>query len=198
MSADRNSGRGTAMAASLARTAQTFGVDGSGVALLSRAYALAMAPRIEHLDDDHHPLYLHPGRTALILLRDAGVSEAEVLAAACVTESEDEIFALDEGEIRSALGDGVAGLVAALPHPRSPTWTEDLVSAPVHIRLVVLAERLDHLRHAHLRAAGKEWERAVHVEVGAVHLPVAERTNATLARRYGHWHRTFARRLETA
>jgi (p)ppGpp synthase/HD superfamily hydrolase len=186
------------MAASLARTARTFGVDGPGVALLNQAYALAMAPRVDHLDDDHHPLYLHPGRTALILLRDAGVTEAAVLAAACVTESEDEIFALDEGDVRSALGDEVAGLAAALPRPRGPGWVEDLVSAADHIRLVVLAERLDHLRHAHLRAAGNEWERAVHAEGGAVYLPVAERTNPTLARRYRHWYRMSSRRLGIA
>jgi (p)ppGpp synthase/HD superfamily hydrolase len=198
MSADLTSDRGSAMAASLARAAQTHGVDGPGVALLSRANALAMAPRVERLDDDHHPLYLHPGRTALILLRDAGVTDAKVLAAACVTESEDEIFAVDEGDIRAALGDQVARLVAALPRPRSSTWVEDLVIASEHIRLVVLAERLDHLRHAHLRAAGGEWERTVHVEGGSVYLPLAERTNPTLARRYRHWHRTFARRLGLA
>jgi (p)ppGpp synthase/HD superfamily hydrolase len=198
MSADTKPDRGSAMAASLARTARSFGVDGPGVALLSQAYALAMAPRVDQLDDDHHPLYLHPGRTALILLRDAGVSEASVLAAACVTESEDEMFGLDEGDIRSALGDGVARLVEALPKPRSPTWVQDLVSASEHIRLMVLAERLDHLRHAHLRAAGDEWERAVHAEGGAVYLPVAERTNPTLARRYRHWYRTSSRRLGTA
>jgi len=198
MGADTNSDRGSAMAASLARAAQTFGVDGPGVALVSRAYALAMAPRVEHLDDDHHPLYLHPGRTALILLRDAGVTEATVLAAACVTESQDEIFAIDESDIRAALGDEIARLVESLPKPRSPTWVEDLVSATEHIRLVVLSERLDHLRHAHLRAAGEEWERAVHAEGGAVYLPVAERTNPTLARRFRHWHRTSSRRLGIA
>jgi len=198
MSADTSADRGSAMAASLARAAQTRGVDRPGVALLSRAYALAMAPRVEQLDDDHHPLYLHPGRTALILLRDAGVTEATVLAAACVTESEDETFAVGEGDIRAALGGEIARLVASLPRPRSGTWVEDLVSATEHVRLVVLAERLDHLRHAHLRAAGEEWERAVHAEGGAVYLPVAERTNPTLARRYRHWHRTFARRLGIA
>ncbi len=198
MSADTDSDRGSAMAASLARTAQTFGVDGPGVALVSRAYALAMAPRVEHLDDDHHPLYLHPGRTALILLRDAGVTEANVLAAACVTESEDDIFAVHQGDIRSVLGDEIAQFIAALPRPRSATWVEDLVSGSEDVRLVVLAERLDHLRHAHLRDAETEWERAVHAEGGAVYLPLAERTNATLARRYRHWHRTFSRRLGIA
>jgi (p)ppGpp synthase/HD superfamily hydrolase len=186
------------MAASLARTARTFGVDRPGVALLSEAYALAMAPRVDRLEDDHHPLYLHPGRTALILLRDAGVTEATVLAAACVTESEDKLFAIDEDGIRAALGDEVVRFVQALPEPRSPTWVEDLVSAAEQTRLVVLAERLDHLRHAHLRAAGDEWERAVHAEGGAVYLPLAERTNPTLARRYRHWYRTFARRLGIA
>ena len=61
------------------------------------------------------------------------------------------------------------------------------------VRLVALAERLDHLRHAHLRqdlgAAREAWERA-----SRVYLPVAERTDRTLARRYASWCRTFPRR----
>jgi hypothetical protein len=58
-----------------------------------------------------------------------------------------------------------------------------------------LAERLDQLRHAHLRE-DHAWWRAIHAEAGAIWVPVAERTHPRLADRYRHWLRTFGRRLE--
>jgi hypothetical protein len=189
--------RGTAMASSVARTARSFGVEAAGVALLSRAHALAMGPRVRALgDDDHHPLYLHPGRTVLILLRDVGVTDPVVLAAAALTESEDVAFRIGLAAVREAAGDAVAELVRAVPLPGGETLAEALVTAEEPVRLVALAERLDHARHGHLREADAAWRRALHDEVGAVYLPVAERTDPRLAQRYRHWWRVFATRLE--
>ena len=121
--------RGSAMAASVVRTARSFGVGPSGLSLVSRAHALAMEPRVRAIDDDHHPLFLHPGRSVLILLRDAGVTDAPTLAAAAVTESEDAGFRIGSGEIRAHLGDDVADLVVRVPLPRAEWLAEDLVSA---------------------------------------------------------------------
>jgi len=190
--------RGSAMAASVVRTARSFGVDPSALSLVSRAHALAMEPRVRVIDDDHHPLFLHPGRSVLILLRDARVTDASTLAAAAVTESEDAEFRIDSGEIRAHLGADVADLVVRVPLPRVESLAEDLLSADERVRLVALAERLDHLRHAHLRETGDAWRRALHAEATAVYLPIAERTHPRLAQRYRHWCRTFARRLEGA
>lgn len=188
--------RGTAMAASVVRTARSFGVDPEGIPLLSRAHALAMGPRLTAFDDDdHHPLFLHPGRTVLVLLRDAEVTDVALLAAAAVTETEDEALRIAPAEVRAALGDEVAGIVAGVPAPGSESLAEDLVTAPERIRYVALAERLDHLRHAHLRDADEAWRRAVHAEARAVYLPIAERTHPKLAQRYLHWCWAFARRL---
>ncbi len=187
--------RGSAMAGSVVRAARSFGVGPAGVSLLSRAHVLAMGPRVRAIDDDHHPLFLHPGRSVLILLRDAGVTEPGVLAAAAVTESEDPDFRIGPGDVRALLGDHVADLAGAVPLAGSESLAEALVSAPERVRLVALAERLDHLRHAHLREADEAWRRSIHAEADRVYLPVAERTHARLAQRYGHWCRTFARRL---
>jgi (p)ppGpp synthase/HD superfamily hydrolase len=187
--------RGSAMAASVAHAARSFGLPPAGVALVGRAHALAMAPRVRALDDDHHPLYLHPGRTVLVLLRDAGVTDPTLLAAAAVVESEDAAFRVGFAELREGLGAEVAGLAAAVPMPRTETLAEALVTASERVRLVALAERLDHARHAHLREADDAWMRALHEEVGAVYLPVAERTHPRLAQRYRHWWRVFGRRL---
>ena len=188
--------RGTAMAASVKRTARSFGVNPDGIAILSRAHALAMEPRVAALEDDHHPLYLHPGRTVLILLRDVSCVDATVLAAAALTESEDDEFRIAESAVRNKVGDLVADIVREVPSPTSESLAEDLVVAAEAVRLVALAERLDHLRHGHLRASDHAWRSAVLTQAEAVYLPVAERTNSRLAQRYRHWCRTFAKRVE--
>ena len=188
--------RGTAMAASVVRTARSTGLDDDGIELLSRAHVLAMAPRTRQLGDDHHPQFLHPGRTVLILLRDVGVADAEVLSAAAVTESEDERLRVKLERVGRVLGNGVRSLVDRVPRPDSESLSESLVTAPANVRLVALAERLDHLRHAHLRVGDEAWQRSAHAQAESVYLPVAERTHPLLARRYKHWCRTFRRRWE--
>lgn len=185
--------RGVAMARSLAGAARVHGLADEGVELVSRAHALAMEPRTRSLDDDHHPAYLHPGRTALILLRDAGTVDPEVLAAAVLVETRDPPLRVEEVRVRKVLGDQVARRVAASPAPGAPDLAEALVTADRDVRLVALAEHLDHLRHLHVRGPAPDWGERLE-EVEAVWLPVAERTHARLARRYRHWARTFRRR----
>lgn len=184
------------MAASVRRTARSFGVDPDEVALLSRAHALAMEPRMAALSDDHHPLYLHPGRTVLVLLRDASCVDGRVLAAAALTESEDDVFRIGDAAVRVAVGDAVADMLRSVPLPDSESLAEELLGADMGVRLVALAERLDHLRHGHLRDADHAWLSAIHAQAESVYLPVAERTHPRLAQRYRHWCRTFARRLD--
>ncbi len=185
------------MAASLARAARAAAVDPAGASLLARAHAQAMAPRTTLVGDDHHPTYLHPGRVPLILLRDVGVTDVEVLAASCLAETEDEELRLGDDEIRAAFGDRVAEL-AAVPLPTLEELAEVLVTAAREARLVALAERLDQVRHAHLRNDRDDvWRAAALDGVREVYLPVAERTDALLAQRFRHWSLAFARRLGT-
>jgi len=183
------------MAVSLARTARSFGVSPEGIALLGRAHALAMKPRVAAFDDDHHPLYLHPGRTVLVLLRDVACVDGAVLAAAALAESEDAALRVTDASVRADLGARVADLVRAVPSPGSRSLSEELLGVGESVCLVALAERLDHLRHAHLRDADEAWRRSIHAQAEAVYLPMAERTHPRLAQRYRHWCRTFARRL---
>jgi len=184
------------MAASVVRTARSLGVPAGGIHDLSRCHALAMQLRLGAFDDDHHPLFLHPGRTVLVLLRDVECLDPTVLSAAALVESEDAVLRVPLEEVRSVAGDAVAGLVASVPMAGSGTLAEDLVTAAEPVRLMALAERLDHLRHAHLRDADVAWRVSSLEEAQAVYLPVAHRTHPRLARRYEHWCRTFARRLE--
>jgi len=180
------------MAARVARTAQSLGIPADGIRELSRAHALAMEPRRSALPGDRHPLFLHPGRTVLILLLDVGCTDPEVLAASAVVDSEDAHLRVPLERVRSVLGEPVAALVAAVPMPDVESLAYDLVTAEEPIRLMALAERLDHLRHAHLRDADARWRAAAHSLAQAVYLPVARRTNGRLAQRYEHWCRALA------
>lgn len=182
------------MALSVARAARAARVSEAGVDLVSRAHALAMEPRVAALDE-HAPGFLHPGRSVLVLLRDVGAVAPEVLAATAVHESEEPALRVARADVAGRLGDAVASIVASLPLPDDERLSERLVLLERGPRLAALAERLDHLRHAHLRP-DLAWWRALHAEASAVWLPVAERTHPRVATRYRHWHRTFARRLE--
>jgi (p)ppGpp synthase/HD superfamily hydrolase len=131
----------------------------------------------------------------LVLLRDVGGVSLDALCAAGLHETEDEEWRVRSDDIRDALGDSVADLVDSLPLPGDPLLLERLVTLERDALLAALAERLDQLRHAHLRE-DHAWWRAIHAEAGAIWVPVAERTHPRLADRYRHWLRTFGRRLE--
>ncbi len=191
--------RAVAMAASLRRAAARVGALPEEVEWLDRVHAVAMQPRLDRLDDDHHPAFLHPGRSALILMRDAEVSDAFVLATAVLLETRDADLRVEATEL-AGLGVELRAAVLMVPRPEDDDLAERLVTLPEGPRLAALAERLDHLRHEHvyheqLGASTAHWQE-LHDQVGAVWLPVAERTHPVLAKRYAHWWRTFGRRLE--
>jgi (p)ppGpp synthase/HD superfamily hydrolase len=170
----------------VAETARSLGIESGSVQLITSAYALAMEPRRRRLEDDHHPAYLHPGRTALILMDDLGETDATVVAAASLVETEEERLSVSAARLPPVVGTEVALLVSIVPTPGAEDLAEKLVVAAPEVARVALAERLDQLRHAHL------WEdmdrrRRAHREAEAVYMPVAERTHPTLARRYRWW-----------
>jgi hypothetical protein len=189
---DRDFDRAWAMAGSVERIARGVGLSAADVDLVGRAYALALEPRV--VLDEHDPAYLHPGRTVLVLLQDVGPLAGNVLAAAAVHESEEASFRLDSGDVERALGSAVAGIVASLPLPDDDDLVERLVSLDESARLAALAERLDHVRHAHLHEDPARW-RVLKSEVEAAWAPVAERTHPRLADRYRAWLRAIERRL---
>ncbi|HEY8468783.1 MAG TPA: hypothetical protein VIL18_04030 [Longimicrobiales bacterium] len=182
------------MADRIARAAERAGLTEPERALLDRAFRLAMEPRGRLLCDDHHPDFLHPGRTVLILLEDVGCRDPLTLAAGAVCETLRPELAVPANEIRAALGPAVHSLVAAVPVPAlvGDELLEQLVTGDHAARLVALAERLDHARHLHLRPRA-EWA-AFHGVTCEAYLPVALRTDATLARRFRWWCAMFERR----
>ncbi|MEE8147305.1 MAG: hypothetical protein V3T24_06850, partial [Longimicrobiales bacterium] len=75
------------MADRVDQTAAGAGLDQSGRDLIGTAMEAAMAPRLAGFDDDHDPEYLHPGRTVVVLLDDAGFADPVALAAACLLDT---------------------------------------------------------------------------------------------------------------
>lgn len=185
------------MEASVLSAATAHGFGAEEMERLERALKIAMARRFEGIDDDHDPAYLHPGRTALVLLHDVGPVPIETLCAATVHESEDPRLRVDIAVVRDDLGDAVAEMVSSLPLPGDDRLVERLVILEEHALLAALAERLDQLRHAHLRE-DHGWWREIYEEAEAAWVPVAERTHPRLADRFGHWRRVFGTRLERA
>ena len=175
------------------RTLEDAGLGADDVARVQAAHRLAMEPRRERLGDPHHPDFLHPGRTVLILAVDAGLRDPLALAAAALVESERADLRVDGGRIRAELGAPVADWVAAVPLPGAGV-AEALITAPRTVCLVALAERLDHCRHAKFWEDRAARERIL-AETASVYGPVAERTDDALARRFAHWAEAFARSL---
>ena len=187
--------RAEQMSRSVSSAARAGGFDDVAVAAVERALALAMRPRLRRLEDDHHPAFLHPGRSALVLLRDVGAVDPSVLVVAVLHESADPGLRVAADLLAQAVGPATAAAVGAIPLPGDEQLVERLLSLGSGSSLAALAERIDQLRHLHLRedlAAG--WADA-YEEVTRAWLPFAVRTHQQLARRYAHWARTFVKRI---
>jgi (p)ppGpp synthase/HD superfamily hydrolase len=186
--------RARAVLERLARAAEAAGVPDAGARRVTDALALSLERRARHFRDPQHTDFLHPARTALILLHDTPLTDADALTAAVLFDSERRALTFDADEAAGIGGERAGGMIAALPIPAEAAdlLLERLVAADEAVRLIALAERLDHVRRLHLRPT--EWWQAVHDEIEAVYLPVAERTDATLARRFRWWADMFAER----
>jgi hypothetical protein len=186
--------RAEAMGRRLQRTAGRLGIDDSGRDAMMRAFEIGMQPRLARELDDHHPDYLHPARTALILMDDAAVADPVTLAAALVTETRDPTLGPDPRRL-AGLEAAVAAVAAEVPGPGTAAdrLLEVLVGASREARLVAVAERLDHARHLHLRSE-TEWI-GYHAATCAMYSPVADRTHPALASRLRWWCTTFQQRF---
>lgn len=175
------------------RTAAGAGVDRPGRELIGKAIEVAMSPRLAAIDDDHDPDYLHPGRTAVILLDDVGLVDPVALAAACLLDTRRDDLEPSDRKVTEGVGPAVTAFRSAVPRSGSVTLLEDLLAGEHEVTLVALAERLDQVRHAKFWR-DKSEARAAHQEAAEVYLKMAERTHARLAARYASWCRAFGER----
>jgi (p)ppGpp synthase/HD superfamily hydrolase len=185
--------RGGAMEARVARTLEDAGLSRADVERVVGAHRLAMRARAEQSVEDHHFDFLHPGRTVLVLLLDTPLRDPVALAAAALVETERDELRVALSAIEREVGAAVAAFLEAVPIAEEGL-AEALVTATEDVRLVALAERLDHCRHAKFWA-DRGARRRIHGLAESVLGPVAQRTDATLARRYLHWTGAFARTL---
>ena len=188
-------GRAGEMARSLSAALRRLDFEEDEVAAVARAHQLAMEPRVARLGDDHHPAFLHPGRTALILLHDVGKVDVTVLVLAALHESQDAELRLPPPVVEAALGTAAVTAISAIPRPGEERLVESLVTLGPGSALAALAERLDHLRHLHLREDTIDSWADTHAEVLGAWLPFAQRVHAQLAKRYAHWAKTFVKRI---
>jgi hypothetical protein len=185
------------MARRLEREMRRTGTAERSIPRVLDAYRQAMEPRVEALDD-HHADFLHPARTVLVLLLDAGVRDGVLLSAGALCESRRPALAVPVDQVVERRGAAVGRLLEAVPSPEvsGEQLLEDLVASPADVLLLAVAERLDHARHLHL-APREEWS-AFHATACGAYAVAARRASPRLAGRYGFWCRQFDERLRQA
>ena len=180
------------MALKLAAYARRVGIVPD---VLVSAYRMSIDRRMKVLHDVFHPELLHPARTVLILIEDAGCTDDVLLTAAALVDSEYGGMQLSDVEIRSAFGDRVADLVTGVPAPGEVRegLLEELVIAPHSVGLIAVAERLDHARHLHFRDEAL-W-RPFFTQISNAYLPFSARVSDPLKGRLERWSGVFEKRL---
>ena len=182
--------RAAHMARRLLREAVARGVDAPE--RLDEAFRYAMEPRHRLLDDDHDPRYLHPGRTALVLMGDGGVVDGSWIGAAVLAETASpELAWTPRGEAPEWLR-GSWTRAREVPGLEDPRLAERLVTAVPEAATLALSEYLDQLRHLHLWAGEDRVIRAARA-AEEILLPVARRSTPVLARRFEWWVRRVGR-----
>lgn len=187
--------RADAMADRLRRTAGWRGFSRDQANRLADCFLAAMRSRAAAIGDDHDPAYLHPARTALILLDDVGLQDADVLSAAVVHDAVRPDLAMNADDLRVLAGDRAADIIDLLPHPDADPAAimETLVTLPAGVLALYLASQLDLARHLHLGdAAG--WA-AGHARVTGSLIRLAHRCHPLLAKRFERWAGAFRRRF---
>src|SRR5690606_30458754 len=116
-----------------------------------------------------------PGRTALILLSDVGEVDGAVLAAAVLFESERRDLRVGHDRVAEEVGEDIAERLTRVPLPGDERLAERLLVEDEGTVRIALAERLDHLRHAHLWTL--ERRRGAHALAVSVYAPVAARVH---------------------
>lgn len=152
------------------REATGAGIDTSGTATVEAAVTLALEYRLSRVDHDS-PDLLHPARTVLILLGQAGERDPVLLAAAALVDSAFPALVPDRAGTLATPLDMAEGVPT--PSRCGAALTEALLFADRPGFRIAVAERLDHARHLHLRDP-RAW-RPMFRSVTDIYLPLAER-----------------------
>ena len=186
---------GDRVEAMLQRTADASAfLDADDRDRLARALRAALTHRREILPQED-PRILHPARTVLILTDDMKLVDADALIAGALAESQAPVLRVDEAAIPDVAAVAVLELQRDSPDANGEASLEILLTADPVATDIALAERLDYLRHLHLRPA-LEWSASFDTARDA-YLPVAQRRGGIIARRYEWWCSMFERKYVT-
>jgi len=161
------------MIARLERIWPDAGIAPSACASLVDRAERAMQSRSTRFADEHHPAFLHPLRTAVLLL-EADETDPQAHTVALELDTEGGGGAPDRAEVRA--------LLAA----RADERLEVLVLAEPWLLHTWLAERLDQIRHLHLWA-GPDRTRTALERAEREELPLARRVGGRLERAWVDW-----------
>lgn len=186
--------RARAMAGRIAAAAKRVGFHDDTALRMGTLFDRVIEHRLASVSDERDPEFLHPGRTAIILMEDVRVLDYACVAAGIALDSLFPGRSPDKATLISWGEDEAARLLDEIGvGADDEVLTEALVTSSDAARTAALAERLDHARHLHLRDP-RGWS-AFHEAVVRLYLPLAARTNATLERRYQWWAGMFATRF---
>jgi len=188
--------RARAMAVRLRRTALHAGLTDADVDRLVHCYEWVVEPRSRAFGNPRHPDLLHPGRTALILLEDVALTDADAIAAGILYDARWPGLSPSDEQAAALAGARAAVLRTQFPGREADPLEirEALVTADPAACLAALAEQLDHARHLHLAPPGV-WHAVF--ERTLAFQPVALRAHPQMAHRYARWTGMFERRYLT-
>jgi hypothetical protein len=167
------------MVARLGREWHDAGLPAEDRSGLVRRATEVMDVRASRFADDHHPAFLHPLRTVLLLL-EIGETDPRAHACALVADSESDERA-DGADVDPAPGDAFDVF-----RTDDEERLERLLLADPWVRRTWLAERLDHVRHLHLWA-GTDRTRAALERAEIQEAPLALREGGRLQRAWDDW-----------
>lgn len=141
--------------------------------------------------DELDPYLIHPLRVSLILMQELGLLDRTALVSAVLHDViEDGVTRPSVSDIGIKFGEEIAATVLLLSKPdefntgtHDPAllkpYHESFFSAPLHVRLVKLSDRLDNLREI-LLVDRRKFQLRYLTETRDVYLPLAEQTSKML------------------
>jgi (p)ppGpp synthase/HD superfamily hydrolase len=136
---------------------------------------------------ERDPYLIHPLRVSLILMHELRLRDRTSLASAVLHDViEDGVSRPTVENLESKFGEEIASTVDYLSKPEGAAgvdskelhqYHESFFSAPLHVRMVKLADRLDNMRETLLVDIPRFQNRYLK-ETREIYLPLAEITNA--------------------
>lgn len=171
------------------------GLDSETAKVVKDAYEIAEKEHLGQLRKEHKarpgdldPYLIHPLRVSLILMNELKIADQTALAAAVLHDVvEDGVSRPTIENIREKFGADIAETVQYLTKPEEVDgikhtpesllpYHNSFHTAPLHVRLVKLSDRLDNLRETLLVDRPVFQNRYLH-ETRDVYLPLASKTS---------------------